>query len=410
MKVFTFDTMKANNQDFQSRKQLLSLMQRRFSLFGYEHVHTSVFEPYELYSQVAGTIAQDDMIKVIDPSGKVLVLRPDATIPVTKEVAKHYHGTAGHIRYFYMMDVFRQSFDGTGSKEKTQAGVECFGEKSAAIDGEVIALAVETLQDMKTPNFKIEVGHANFFKQLLTQLPINDTALKQLKTYIQAKNMTEIAPFLTSQDVPPYLVEKISQIPLLYGEPKTVMERAQNIILNDTMRKELDGLWEVYEVLCTYGVSEQIVFDLGLINHMNYYSGIIFQGFVDQVAKPVLMGGRYDQLAAAFGNTVPAVGFAIDAESLLEEAKIDITADLPGDITIIYETNKLSKALKLAGKLRNAGWRVITAEAVEQMPINSKQIIQLEASSSTWICGEQVVPFTTIEELEKLIVETVKKN
>lgn len=405
MKVFSFDHMKAHSQDFQSRKQLLSRMRRCFSSFGYQQIHTPTFEPYELYSKVPGTIAQDDMIKVIDPSGKLLVLRPDATIPVTKEVVKRSRGIAGHIRYFYMMDVFRQSFDETGSKEKSQAGVECFGEKTAAIDAEVIALAVQTLQDIKAPNIKIEIGLANFFKQLLAQLPINHAALEQLKIYIQAKNMTEIAPFLSSHGVAEELVEKISQIPLLYGQPELVMEKAQHIILNDTMRKELDELWEVYEVLDIYGVSKQIVFDLGLINHMDYYSGIIFQGFVDQVAKPVLMGGRYDRLAAAFGKAIPAVGFAIDAECLLDEVSLDFMTDPPADLTIVYDHRTFSKALKLAGKLRDTGYRVITVESAEHTPIYSKQIIQLEESSSKWICGDEVVSLPTIEALENMLLE-----
>ena len=41
--------------------------------------------------------------------------------------------------------------------------------------------------------------------------------------------------------------------------------------------------------------------DLGLINHMGYYSDVIFQGFVGKFGKPVLMGGRYNQLGNEFG-------------------------------------------------------------------------------------------------------------
>ncbi|MDY0406821.1 ATP phosphoribosyltransferase regulatory subunit [Virgibacillus sp. 179-BFC.A HS] len=355
MEIFSFDQTEANQQKFQVREHLLDNLKKRFSLHGYQQIRTSTFEPYELYSNQIGTIPQASMIKVIDPSGKVLVLRPDATIPVTKEVAGKYDSFTGHIRYFYVLDVFRQSFYGNGGKERTQAGVECFGEKSAAIDAEVIALAIQTLQDIGATHFKIEIGHANFFKQLLAEIALPEEAMEQLKATIQAKNIADIGPLLESFAVDPSLVEKVSQIPFLYGHPKEVMERAQNVLVNEKMRAELNSLWDVYEMLCTYGVGEHIVFDLGLINHMNYYSDIIFQGFVEQVARPVLMGGRYDRLAEQFGEAIPAIGFASDVDALLAAAANDRAIARPADITVVYETSKLTQALALTSRLRDEG-------------------------------------------------------
>ena len=65
-----------------------------------------------------------------------------------------------------------------------------------------------------------------------------------------------------------------------------------------------------------YGLETNIVMDLGLINHMGYYSDVIFQGFVEKFGKPVLMGGRYNQLGNEFGASLPAIGFACEVESL----------------------------------------------------------------------------------------------
>src|SRR5699024_12180671 len=114
------------------------------------------------------------MIKVIDPSGKVLVLRPDVTIPMTQEIAAKNTSLQNAKRYFYVLDVFRQSFGNNRSKERSQAGIEYFGEKSAAADAEVIALAIHAFRDLGDYKFKIEIGHAGFFYHLTRHLILND--------------------------------------------------------------------------------------------------------------------------------------------------------------------------------------------------------------------------------------------
>ena len=72
------------------------------------------------------------------------------------------------------------------------------------------------------------------------------------------------------------------------------------------------------DILKMYGLEQYIVMDLGLINHMGYYSGVIFQGYVEKFGKPVLMGGRYDRLGDEFGAALPAIGFACEIESLVK--------------------------------------------------------------------------------------------
>jgi len=404
MEVYTFDPQDANIREFRMRDQLISAMKKRFSLYGYQEIRTSAFEPYELYSNDAGTIPQVEMIKVIDRNGKVLVLRPDVTIPVTQEVAARYDSLPGHIRYFYVMDVFRQSFDGNGSKERTQAGIECFGEKSAEIDAEAIALAIQTLKDLGVRHFKIEIGHANFFKEVVQEMQLSGKELDQLKKYIQAKNMIEIGPFLENLSVEKHIADAVSTIPFLYGKPEDVLAKAKKIALNDTMREELESLMDVYGVLQAYGVEDHIVFDLGLINHMDYYSDIIFQGFIDNVAKPVLMGGRYDRLAEQFDSAIPAIGFACDVEALLEGTKEELTQPVTAaDLTIIYEKTKQQEAFDIASRLREEGYRTIAVLATERTQANSPSIIQITEKENVLISGNDIRTFEQIADLKDFL-------
>jgi len=404
MEVQIHDPQDPNIRAYQTREELIQKMKMRFSLYGYNQIRTSTFEPFELYVDATGTIHTDEMIKIIDRTGKVLVLRPDVTIPITRELAAQNFTASEHTRYFYVSDVFRNSFDDNGTKEKSQAGIECFGEKSAEIDAETIAIAIQTLKDLNVTNFKLEIGHADFFKQIAAETELNPQELEQLKKYIQAKNITEIAPFLEKHNVKPEVAEAANAIPLLYGNPKTVINKAQKFALNDTMKEALRNLSEVYEVVEAYGLEKHVVLDFGLINHMDYYSDIIFQGFIDNVAKPVLMGGRYDHLSEQFDASIPAIGFAFDVEALIEgTTKESYEEPTSVDITVIYEKTRQQEALYIAGELREQGLRIIAIPAKNVVKANSRSIIQLTENKQVLLAGNETKEFNGIDDLKDIL-------
>lgn len=400
----TLDYYDSNILNFAKRNDIISTLYHRFLTYGYQQIRTSTFESYDLYSTVTGTIPQDEMIKVIDPSGKVLVLRPDVTIPITQEIAAKNTSLQNAKRYFYVLDVFRQSFGDNGSKERTQAGIEYFGEKSAAADAEVIALAIHALRDLGDYTFKIEIGHAGFFKHLASHLNLNDTDFERLRQYIQAKNMTEIVPFLQNLQLDKDIATAVRQIPILYGDPDHVLKQAKSIALNDDMLAELDHLHDVYQVLKGYGMENSVVFDLGLINHMNYYSDIIFQGFMENVSRPVLMGGRYDSLAEQFGASIPAIGFAYDIEGLLDATKTKQVITLPQPIVINYEKNTENSALHLANELRQEHYEVIVEET-EKSAATPDFHIQINQQTKSFTHNGHMTEFKTSEELFTLLKE-----
>src|SRR5690625_4446683 len=279
------------------RQQLIQQLKHRFITFGYDEIFTPTFESYDLYATMNGTVNHHEMIKTIDNTGQVLVLRPDITIPLTQKIA-HYNKTLHlDLRYFYVLNVFRQSPETNEHRESTQAGVEYFGNPSAEADGEIITLAIQILRDLHIPSFKIEIGHAGFFKQLVKEMNLHQQDLELLKSSIQAKNVTEMEQLLKRLSVNPTLQQIATSLPFLYGEPTAVLKKANELPLSNTLRSTLQNISSVFSVLESYDVIDNIVMDFSLINHMDYYSDIIFQGFIEKIGKPVLMGGRYDRLA-----------------------------------------------------------------------------------------------------------------
>jgi ATP phosphoribosyltransferase regulatory subunit len=76
-----------------------------------------------------------------------------------------------------------------------------------------------------------------------------------------------------------------------------------------------DGLRELNARL-EPGVAERMIFDLGLIRDLGYYTGAIFEIYDEALGVPLGGGGRYDDLLGRFGRSLPAVGWAIEVERL----------------------------------------------------------------------------------------------
>ncbi|WP_152656121.1 ATP phosphoribosyltransferase regulatory subunit [Oceanobacillus sp. CFH 90083] len=380
-------------KQFAKKRHVIHKLTNRFTKFGYQQVETPVFEDYDLYNDVQGTVNTADMLKLIDPSGKVLVLRPDATIPI----ARHYTNLQENVvsgRLSYVLDIFRSTLE---ERSRTQAGVELFGERTPEADAELIALAVTSLKELAIPSFKIEIGHATFYKELLREANLNVMQQKQLDQYIQSKNISEIVPFLKDLSLDAFLIEKLRKIPMLYGDASFVIEEAENIITTDRMREELDYLSKVYQLLKDYQVDSYISINLGLINHMNYYSGIIFQGFAEGLGQPIMMGGRYDYLSRSFNREMPAIGFAFEVDLLVNLLSGDFSENAA--IELRYETSERQRAFQLAEALRTANHTVIVRTAKGDEESSDSPRILVKSEKLVYSKQKQLEEFKTDQEL-----------
>lgn len=388
-------------KSYKMKNQLIQQLKKGFTTYGYEQVHTPTFEDYDMYASIQNTLNTDEMIKVIDRTGKILVLRPDGTIPITRLTASERRN-GEEDRLFYIFNVYRQ-LEEEANKESTQAGVELFGNKEPEADAEVISLAVHTLKELGFQNFKLEIGHAGFFKELIEKANLSTQNLEALQELIQSKNMVEMKPFLAQLDMPQELEDAFYAIPLLYGKPEAVLDETQSIIQNKRMQAILSHLTTVMDVLQDDGSLEYITLNLGLINNMDYYTDIIFQGFVDKIGKPVLMGGRYDQLSEEFGKQMPAIGFAYEVDALLQAMKqhqLTKKQNGPTPIYLYYVKSRRRDAFKMANALRLSNFRIITKAINNETKATG---IHLTAKHSLYSDEEKEQTFNSTDELVRLL-------
>ena len=81
----------------------------------------------------------------------------------------------------------------------------------------------------------------------------------------------------------------------------------------------LDGVPEAETLQALYGhltedIKGRVIFDLGLVRTLGYYTGAVFEVYDAAFGSPLGGGGRYDDLLGRFGRELPACGWALDVE------------------------------------------------------------------------------------------------
>ena len=117
-------------------------------------------------------IPQQEMYKCTDNHGRLLVFRPDTTLPIARMAASRLQGHKKPLRFYYCQNIYRNRPDLSGRSDETaQMGIELMGAGGLRADLEAIATAVAALSAC-VEDFRVEIGHARFFQVLADQLPV----------------------------------------------------------------------------------------------------------------------------------------------------------------------------------------------------------------------------------------------
>ncbi len=316
----TYRKLPAGVQDVLPREcRLLNDVKRRlaqkFTVCGYQPVLSATLEYYDTYSQISNAIPQERLFKLTDTDGKLLVLRPDMTLAISRIAATKLPEDEARLCYFAdKWDL--QNAGGFTNREIYQAGVECLGEEGAFSDAQAIAFAVECLKETGLTDFIIDIGHVGYFKGILEECGLSEADSEAVRVYVNAKDSLNAERVLKKAGAESGLLNTVSALPTLFGGAE-VLERAEKLTENVRARAAVAYLKEVYTLLAKMGYENAVCFDLGTVKRLSYYSGIVFSGLVKELGVPVLSGGRYDDLADEFGKHIPAVGFAMGLKRIL---------------------------------------------------------------------------------------------
>jgi ATP phosphoribosyltransferase regulatory subunit len=300
-----------------TKRQLEAVLLRLFSSWGYHEVVTPTFEFIDALRGGPAANSEELLYKFIDREGHILALRPDLTTPIARLTATRLRHSLLPLRLCYAANVFRYEAPQAGrTREFHQAGVELIGAGGSRADAEVIALAMEALQAAGLKDFQIGIGQVAVTAAILAELDLRPEEEAALKEVLVGKDLVRLAALLAEYGVPPVRRRQIEDLLLLHGGEE-ILEQAARLLAGTPAAGHLSELEEVLTALKALGLQQRLFIDLGILRAFDYYTGIVFEGYVPGLGFPVCGGGRYDGLLEQFGFPCPATGFAIGIERLL---------------------------------------------------------------------------------------------
>lgn len=305
------------------RRQIEDKFMENFKQSGYMEISSPVLEYYDLFSRDYLANSGDNTFKFMDANGKILVLRPDCTVPIVRILSTKMKDFVFPLRLCYVQDVFRIDEEQAGKKrEFRQAGVELFGIGSYKADAEVIITAIESLKHLGLENFQIDIGQIKLLKEILEIIEIEEELKQQIVENMENKNFVALNELIEQLSVEEHIKTTLKQLPKLFGDPEEVLNEINKLPLTHSMKQSVKELERIYERIEQYGLAEYIKLDLGMVTTLKYYSGVIFKGFTRDLGEVLLSGGRYDELLKDFELDCPATGFAFSVSKVIKALKI----------------------------------------------------------------------------------------
>jgi len=416
-------------KDQASWEKIQSVLKEFASFYGFKRIDTPILEYTEIFEKGIGPVSdivEKEMYSLKTRGGDSLTLRPEGTAPIARAYLQHgMQNLTQPVKLYYFGPFFRHERPQEGRyRQFHQFGFEVLGERSSAIDAQVIQLSYRVLEALKIKKLTILINSMGcslcrpYFKKIL-------------KNYLSARG----------NQLCPTCKKRMKKNPLRVLDCKE--EKCQRI--KDQAPKIVDHLCddckghfkEVLEFLDELRLP--YILDHYLVRGLDYYTKTVFEiiplsisdmkenSGVDAKAQIALAGGgRYDDLIKLFSRRdVPAMGAAAGVERIMRE--IRGFGDFQPDhskkpVVFIAQLGELGKrkSLKLFDDFQKA--KILVAESFGRDNIKSQLKVadklnvkyslilgQKEALEGTIILREMDNGRQEIVKLDK-IVDVVKRK
>lgn len=340
-------------EEYDRLKSLEDALCGNFERLGYMPIRTPSIEFYDLFDTSNRFLTQESMLKTNDFSGKILVLRPDSTAPIARAVSAKLKSEE-KLKIYYNQTVYRQHPHYRAmNAEEYQCGVEIIGGSEEKADTCALLTAFESLKTIKR-SFKIEIGHSELLRALLEDLGLSDEEFLRIKNSIASLNTTALD---FGRTIDPRALEIARELPSLYGGSEAMAKARQLAVGKVKAQKILDYMEQLYCSFENAGYRNYIMYDMGIVQKIDYYTGIVFRGYIEGVGIAVLSGGRYDSLYGNYGRSRNACGFTIDISAIAESTKT--TKRYPGkSVSVDLNADSIAAVIVEIDRAKSGSYKI----------------------------------------------------
>ena len=349
--------MKISNTLLKKEEQATLALRELYDKYGYTQYKMSKFEEYDLYVRNKNFLISDSVITFTDTNGKLMALKPDVTLSIVKNTKD----VPGYVqKVYYNENVYRVTEKTHAFREIMQTGLECLGDIDDYCIAEVLSLAASSLAEI-SEDYILDVSHLGLLTHLIDSIGIPSDARGDLLECVAQKNRHDVARICAEAGVDAEKAQTLLCLMACSGEVTATMKELYALLPDAAWQREVAQFDAVLSLLPT----EHVRIDFSVIHDLSYYSGIVFQGFVEGVPENILSGGQYDNLMARMEKKSGAIGFALYLDRL--EALVSPRKEYDVDALLLYGENDSPAAILAAvQQLTEEGLCVLAQKSVPE--------------------------------------------
>jgi len=295
-------------EDAYKHRQANEELGKLFTSWGYLPVETPVFDFFDIYQEFIPV--EKDIYRLIDREGDLLMLRSDITLFLAKQMGLSLKDTDLPVRVCYSGTILRhQNREDISKNEFFQTGVELIGKEGKNADLEILMLLHSTFKSLEIKPI-VHIGSRKLLDASISDFKEFDK--KEILNMISYRDFEKLKNMLV-KNVDKKRVNFLIDLFQFIGnkEELNTFIKSSGGLINSRESTALNDLINIMDSLTQLGAGNSFIIDLSEVGNQPYYTGIVFQGYIEGVDSAVVSGGRYDDLLGEFGFPAPSVGFSL---------------------------------------------------------------------------------------------------
>lgn len=326
-------------------------------LYGFKEVITPVVEPFELLSAKAGEEIRQRMFIFKDLGDRNVALRPEFTASIARLATTSLKNEPKPLRLFSVGSVYRYDEPQRGRyREFWQSNFELLGSSRAEADAEIVLLTNNLMKTLGLQGYAFKIGHVGVIRGILSQENVDEKTQNTVLQLMDKKEYEEAFKLVQSDNCK----NMLRGLMQLKGKDwsETVEKIKDYVTGYEKARVAAENLGEVIELIVENGCPVESV-EPAFARGLEYYTGMVFEVYIQELDIALGGGGRYDRLIELFGGEpTSAVGVAhgIDRIAIAMQMQKTILATKSVKRVLVLSVNDSLRieALKIAQMLRNA--------------------------------------------------------
>lgn len=352
------------------REQLIETAKSVYRSYGFSPIDTPALEYTEILTGKGGEESDKQMFR-FEQGGRDVAMRFDLTVPFARFAAQNINELGVPFKRYHVGTVWRGERPQKGRyREFVQCDFDTIGTTSNSADIETLFIIHDLMVKIGFSEFKIRINNRMILNGLLEILGLQAQSAEVLRALDKLPKIgpeAVIKEMIEQGSLTQQQAEKVVSLTTAKGSTAEILNSLeQQLSGNANGELGVQYLREIFHSVERAGIpSERIVLDPSIARGLDYYTGTIYETFLDQLPGigSVCSGGRYDNLAELFTTQqLPGVGASLGLDRLLaamQELNLlkDVSTPAPILVTQMDE-NYTPEYLRLARNLRLKGLNV----------------------------------------------------